>query len=153
MTPEQLADRLNPDYFRKRRRASRKQMGDVLVKAAQDEAPRSQNNTDHEHLADHLRAIVPNGDYPIRVEAEAEFQTLLGYVVKGTPPHVIDHDHSKTQALHWVSGGQNFFAAFVEHPGTQPNDFLSRAAENAAPDVAAIQLEVAEEYLDWVAAG
>lgn len=149
MKPEELAQRLQAKEYRKMRSATYKAMGDAIVEAASDEAPRSDGQG--EHLADHLRAVISNTDHPIRVTADSdEMLERLGWVVKGTPPHMIVA--SNAEALHWQVGGADFFAKSVDHPGTQPNDFLSRAAEKSAPVAERIQQEAAQAWLDRVAA-
>jgi hypothetical protein len=148
MTPERLANKLASKEYRKARAGAYKAMGDAMVDVASQEAPRSDQQG--EHLADHLRAVISNTDHPIRVTAEDEYLDLLGWVVKGTPPHVIEATNA--QALHWQVGGTDFFAKSVNHPGTQPNDFLERAAERSADTVADIQAQAAQAWLDRVAA-
>ncbi|WP_326597126.1 hypothetical protein [Streptomyces sp. NBC_01803] len=47
------------------------------------------------------------------------------YVLDGTRPHVIRP--RRRQALRFEVGGRTVFAAYVRHPGTRPNPFLTRA--------------------------
>jgi hypothetical protein len=49
-----------------------------------------------------------------------------GFVINGTPPHII---RAKGNALRFEIGGRVVFARSVNHPGTKPNDFFSRALE------------------------
>lgn len=51
------------------------------------------------------------------------------YVVNGTRPHLIRP--VRAQALRFTVGGRLVFARLVHHPGTQPNDFLSKALREA----------------------
>ncbi|MDK1473610.1 hypothetical protein QNO07_09280 [Streptomyces sp. 549] len=51
------------------------------------------------------------------------------YVIKGTRPHVIRPRRAK--ALRFRVGGRTVFARVVNHPGTKPNDFLSKALREA----------------------
>lgn len=52
-----------------------------------------------------------------------------GYVIYGTVPHVIRP--VRARALRFLSGGKIVFARKVDHPGTKPHDFMTRAL-NAA---------------------
>ncbi|WP_238419378.1 hypothetical protein [Streptomyces taklimakanensis] len=47
------------------------------------------------------------------------------YVVNGTRPHIIRP--RRARALRFQMGGRTVFAKIVHHPGTDANDFLSRA--------------------------
>jgi hypothetical protein len=51
------------------------------------------------------------------------------YVINGTRPHLIRP--VRAQALRFTTGGRVVFAKLVHHPGTQPNDFLSKALREA----------------------
>lgn len=51
------------------------------------------------------------------------------YVIQGTPPHIIRARHKKTLAF-WTGAGFAY-PRQVMHPGTRPNDFLSRALREA----------------------
>lgn len=54
------------------------------------------------------------------------------YVLRGTPPHIIEARRAK--ALHWVNGnGHDVFAKRVRHPGTKPNPFPRRAVMPMMP--------------------
>jgi hypothetical protein len=70
------------------------------------------------------------------------------FVIGGTKPHVIQA-HARTRGgwtgpytgqpgagshtLHWVSGGTDFFAMKVNHPGTKPDNFPERAISPLRP--------------------
>lgn len=57
--------------------------------------------------------------------------SYLGYLLAGTPPHVIQP--RRRRALRFIStGGQLVFARRVHHPGTAANDFMLRALRDAA---------------------
>jgi hypothetical protein len=63
------------------------------------------------------------------IEATAKYSQ---FVERGTEPHEIEsRRHGKRRALHWVSGGQDFFARRVNHPGTDPRPFIAPAAQAA----------------------
>lgn len=51
------------------------------------------------------------------------------FVVSGTRPHVIRP--VRAQALRFTVGGRVVYAKIVHHPGTRPNDFLTRALRAA----------------------
>lgn len=52
----------------------------------------------------------------------------LGYILDGTPPHLIAAIQNRPNAtLRFVIGGQVVFAKVVRHPGTRPNNFILRA--------------------------
>jgi hypothetical protein len=56
----------------------------------------------------------------------------LGYILRGTPPHLIRAIENRPNAhLRFVAGGQVVFAKVVHHPGTSPNNFLARALPEA----------------------
>lgn len=144
-TAEQLAQRLSPRQWERYRAAKYREMARTLEGHAKDEAPVRSGR-----LRDDLEGVVTRDKHaPIKVRARRETE-LLGWVVNGTPPHIIEA--SAAGALHWTSGGQDFFAKRVEHPGTQPDDFLSRAADNARDDMEGIMQEAAEEFLRAVSA-
>jgi hypothetical protein len=50
-----------------------------------------------------------------------------GFVINGTPPHIIRAKDGG--ALRFQIGGATVFARSVNHPGTKPNDFFSRALQ------------------------
>lgn len=51
------------------------------------------------------------------------------WVINGTRPHQIRP--VRAQALRFTTGGRIVFAKLVNHPGTQPNDFLGKALREA----------------------
>jgi len=51
------------------------------------------------------------------------------WVINGTRPHQIRP--VRAQALRFTTGGRVVFARLVNHPGTQPNDFLNKALREA----------------------
>ncbi len=53
----------------------------------------------------------------------------VGFVINGTRPHQIRP--VRAQALRFTVGGRVVFAKLVNHPGTQPNDFLNKALPEA----------------------
>jgi len=55
------------------------------------------------------------------------------FVEFGTAPHEIRPVNAK--ALHWKSGGKDFFAKVVHHPGTDPNPFIRVAINTKLRDI------------------
>lgn len=51
----------------------------------------------------------------------------LGYILRGTPPHIIRARRRK--ALRFIGSRGVTFARQVHHPGTRANDFMSRALD------------------------
>lgn len=47
------------------------------------------------------------------------------YVIYGTRPHIIRP--RRARALRFEVGGRVVYAAYAQHPGTRPNDFLGHA--------------------------
>jgi hypothetical protein len=56
-----------------------------------------------------------------------------GYVIRGTPPHLIRPRAAK--ALRWSVPGGSRFALIVHHPGTKPNPFPERAIRPMIPAI------------------
>jgi len=52
------------------------------------------------------------------------------YVIKGTRPHIIRPRYR--QVLKFTMRGSTVFAKVVHHPGTKPNDFLTKALRTVA---------------------
>jgi hypothetical protein len=56
----------------------------------------------------------------------------LGYILRGTPPHLIRAIQNRPNAtLRFMVGGRIVYARVVRHPGTEPNDFMNRALPEA----------------------
>jgi len=65
-------------------------------------------------------------------EGEASIQALAPYavyVVNGTAPHEIRPVNARVLAFE--AGGKLVFTSLVQHPGTRPNPFMQKAAEDA----------------------
>lgn len=69
--------------------------------------------------------IGPLGPYRDITAGVSGLTDYLGYILDGTSPHVIVP--SRRKYLRFTAGGQVRFARSVNHPGTQPNPFLTRA--------------------------
>jgi hypothetical protein len=56
----------------------------------------------------------------------------LGYILNGTPPHIIRARQNRPNAtLRFMAGGQIVYTRAVNHPGTKPNSFMDRALPEA----------------------
>lgn len=71
--------------------------------------------------------IGPLGPYRDVTAGVPGLTDYLGYVIDGTPPHVIRP--SRRKALRFISGGRVVFSTRVSHPGTRPNPFLTRSLD------------------------
>jgi len=94
-------------------------MADDIAREMQREAPvdtgRLRDSIRVKNMGDHI-VIGPEGvDYGV-------------YVEYGTPPHDIRPRTGK--ALKFEINGKTVFASVVHHPGTKPNPFAERAAQN-----------------------
>lgn len=56
------------------------------------------------------------------------------YVIKGTRPHDIRKGRvwQGRKVLKFTTGGRTVFARWVHHPGTKPNDFMTKALRTVA---------------------
>src|ERR1700747_1074442 len=66
----------------------------------------------------------------IGVETDSEKPKVI-WITEGTSAHTIQPSSAK--ALEWTDGAGSVFAAYVNHPGTKPNDFTTRAMDEAMP--------------------
>ena len=72
-------------------------------------------------------------------DGEAEIQALAPYAVyveKGTAPHEIRPVNASVLAFE--AGGKMVFTPLVKHPGTKPNPFMQRAAEDTRSKAEAV---------------
>jgi hypothetical protein len=77
-------------------------------------------------------------------DGEASIQVLAPYathVVYGTAPHEIRPVNASCLAFEAPGGGM-VFTALVHHPGTRPNPFMQRAAEDARGKVGEVFAEL-----------
>ena len=65
------------------------------------------------------------------------------YIIKGTAPHEIRPVNASVLAFE--VGGKLVFTPIVRHPGTKPNPFLEKAAEDARSKVAEVFADVWQE--------
>lgn len=67
----------------------------------------------------------PNVDV---IAGRAGMTDYLGYILNGTPPHIIRAIRNRPNAtLRFMVGGRIVYARAVRHPGTKPNNFLLKA--------------------------
>ena len=81
-------------------------------------------------------------------DGEASIQALAPYAVyveKGTSPHEIRPVNASVLAFE--VGGRVVFTPLVRHPGTKPNPFMQRAAEDARSKVDEVFAELWLEML------
>lgn len=91
-----------------------------VVNRAQQLAPGSMGRGIIWHIEGHgrdLSAVITSTHYATQ------------WVINGTRPHQIRP--VRAQALRFTTGGRVVFARLVNHPGTQPNDFLNKALREA----------------------
>jgi hypothetical protein len=89
------------------------------------------------------RAIGHDGDYLIRRNGK----DYAEYVLFGSRPHTIRNKkvsapEVQKKALRFISGGNEIFARFVNHPGYIGDNYLFRAGEDAVRQFRSIVDEV-----------
>lgn len=94
-----------------------RQVGPALVKEMQAEAPVKTG---------HLRSQIRQIDSPRKVTVTPVGVEYNQYVVEGTRPHVIRARRGK--ALAWDQHGVKMIRRQVNHPGTQPNTYMTDSA-------------------------
>jgi HK97 gp10 family phage protein len=102
------------------RRKLVEKLADVAWASAFWNAPRRSG-----YMANTIIKEVGNGEASIEV-----LVPYAMYVVKGTRPHVIRPVNASVLAFE-APNGKMVFTRLVRHPGTKPNPFMERAAENA----------------------
>lgn len=113
-------------------------MGDRILARATAICPVSEREDggDGPHLKDSLeKRIVTGVDPRILIGSKqtvAGGLSKLALVVDGTDPHPIDPVNASV--LRFTSGGQVVFAAHVDHPGTQPNNFVLEAIKSVCQE-------------------
>jgi hypothetical protein len=95
-------------------------LADVAWSSAFCNAPRRTGN-----LASFIVKEV--GDREATINALASYAM---YVVKGTRPHIIRPTNGSVLAFQGANG-KMIFTRLVHHPGTKPNPFMQKAAEDA----------------------
>lgn len=95
-------------------------VGPRLLKAMQEEAPQASGR-----LVASLRQV----DGPGSVSVGTQGVEYVRFVIEGTKAHEIRPKNASVLAFR--VGGAMVFAKVVHHPGTAPNDFMTRAAKRA----------------------
>lgn len=106
--------------------------GRLLVEEAKKEAPVKTGT-----LRNSIRySIRQGGTKYMTLEVTAGNSSRKPVVVKtvlfGSKPHVIKPKRAKALAFMWK--GRKVYAKRVNHPGTNPNNFLERALSNTEPE-------------------
>lgn len=71
----------------------------------------------------------PYTDIVIGQEGKTDY---LGYILNGTPAHLIYPRANRTHPhLRFVAGGVVVYAVVVRHPGTRANNFLIKSLDDA----------------------
>lgn len=90
------------------------------------------DSDEDDHLRDKLQLRFVTGTDP-RILIGAQ-DPRCAYVINGTEPHPIDPVNASV--LVFTVDGQTVFARHVDHPGTQPNNFILRAFREVVHDQA-----------------
>jgi ribosomal protein L5 len=115
-TAKELQAALSPKRWAKHKKQIVPDATERLVTRSKQEAPKRTRKLERSIYAD-IR-----GD-KATIRARAPY---AGFVISGTPPHII---RAKDKPLRFQIGGRVVFARSVNHPGTKPNDFFSRALQ------------------------
>jgi hypothetical protein len=115
-TAKELQAALSPKRWAKHKKQIVPDATERLLTRSKQEAPKRTRKLEQSIYAD-IR-----GD-KATIRARAPY---AGFVINGTPPHII---RAKGNALRFQIGGATVFARSVNHPGTKPNDFFSRALQ------------------------
>jgi hypothetical protein len=113
-TAKELQAALSPKRWAKHKKQIVPDATERLLTRSKQEAP-----TRSGALRKSIYADIRGDKATIRARAP-----YAGFVISGTPPHII---RAKDGALRFEIGGRVVFARSVNHPGTKPNDFFSRA--------------------------
>lgn len=129
------ASALDVDAFMSRADAAARQAmdmaGDLIVAEAKSLAPSSTGELRNSIGHTAPTGSLAGGDLTVTVSASAEHASHVEF---GTKPHKIFPRFRR--ALRFPGSGGGFaFAKVVNHPGTRPQPFLSKAAEQMRGDV------------------
>ena len=72
-----------------------------------------------------IRAIHTGGPAPLGLVVSDHPASI--FVIRGTKAHMIRPKKPGGVLVFTPTGGQKVFVRFVKHPGTKPNDFLTKA--------------------------
>lgn len=110
------------------------EVGPELVAAVRDRAP-----VGKKEIGGHNGQLRDSISYRTRISSTGAVIEVgstvpyAGYVVHGTPPHIIQP--RTASRLHWVEGGNHFYRYRVNHPGAKANPFPERAMHAMEPIV------------------
>ena len=108
---------------------------EIMMNHLHDEAPYDDSpyrDPDKPHLRDMLSFEISNTGRGSEGQISFYGPDLAMLLESGAPPHEISGD----PVLHFfTSDGDEGFAAYVEHPGFQPDKFVERAYRNAKGDI------------------
>jgi hypothetical protein len=116
-TAKELQAALSPKRWAKHKKQIVPDATERLLTRSKQEAPARSGA-----LRKSIYAQVRGDKATIRARAP-----YAGFVINGTPPHIIRAKDGG--ALRFQIGGATVFARSVNHPGTKPNDFFSRALQ------------------------
>lgn len=116
---------------------------EIQITAPQSDGTRSYTDgvpgrTSGGRLANSFRIgfTTSHGKRVIRIFSSAKNsrgQFYAGLVIKGTKPHTIQATNQSDLAFRWISQGVFVITPQVQHPGTQPNNFVLEALRRAFP--------------------
>jgi hypothetical protein len=79
-----------------------------------------------------VRGVNPRGPHVDIIAGEPRLTPYLGYILRGTPPHMIHARRNRPNPhLRFIQGGNIRFAKKVFHPGTTANDFVTASLDAA----------------------
>lgn len=111
-------------------------------------------------MVDYLQQEAPRdtGEFASRITAQTFIsgdtvgfttsspQPLGAFIVEGTKAHEI-RPRGQGYPLCWEKGGQVFYAYRVWHPGTKPNDYVTRAARRFEPETRSFLRRITTRYI------
>lgn len=123
-----------------------RELGRLAVSYAQDEAPKRSG----EFAAGiGFRSFVRGGNavgFTLHLP-----QPIGNFIIQGTSPHPIVGN--PFLAFYWAAIGEFVVVRSVSHPGTEPNDFLTRAIDRWEPDAQGALRRISTRYMATVTGG
>lgn len=129
----------NQDLLESRRDMVR-ELGSRMVDLMQEEAPR-----DTGEFARNIRYRTFNQGDKVGFTTSSP-QPLGKFIVGGTKAHEI-RPRGQGYPLHWVANGRDHYAYRVWHPGTKPNDYVTRAQERWEPESRQALARISTRYI------
>lgn len=114
----------------------------IVLTALQDEAPKRSGQ-----YAAGIQSVQHGGEGHVTLEFRAA-DPLSTWIIGGTKPHDIYPVNARVLAFD--AGGGMVFASHVHHPGTQPNDFVSRGWESVKGAVLDRLAQTGREIIEQV---